>query len=322
MKTLILLLLPALTWAQLNITTTALDSSTWGSAYQDTVIATGGTAPYVFRVFNRVLPTGTYLRGDGYVLGLPTDTAGGGKTFSVSVTDAAGARDVQELTLGVKDSTSEEGGGGYATITLTDSVRDLSVYGGTSKTISANVTSENSIMFLVCSIPIASNVMTGATFNSDAMTRLDSLRQAVGRGEIFYLKNPDTGTHNLVASYTTNDVENFFVVVFTGIDLTDSWGTTGRDNTITGELISAEVATTREEDLVLSVLASVTNSDAAEIGAGEELIARYVNSSAYGTWGVAKEAGTGSNVTVSWDLTSVGTSSGIIWAIPLKSAAE
>jgi hypothetical protein len=107
MKTLILLLLPVLAWAQaLNITTTSLDSSTWGTAYQDTVVATGGTAPYIFRVFDRVLPTGAYLRGDGYVLGTPTDTAGGGKTFSVSVTDAAGARDVQELTLGVKDSTT------------------------------------------------------------------------------------------------------------------------------------------------------------------------------------------------------------------------
>lgn len=220
MKTLILLLLPALTWAQLNITTTALDSSTWGSAYQDTVIATGGTAPYVFRVFNRVLPTGTYLRGDGYVLGLPTDTAGGGKTFSVSVTDAAGARDVQELTLGVKDSTSEEGGGGTA-FAYVGSKLDSTTSAAATDTISYTVgTGDNRKLIVMTALTEENSdpvVCDSVMWSGTKMTWRDSIVSNNGnwrqkRVEGFVLNNPASGSGNIII-YSSSASTNFQTVI-------------------------------------------------------------------------------------------------------------
>ncbi len=65
-----------------------LPNGTVGSAYSQTITASGGTAPYSFAVTNGALPAGLTLAGSGTISGTPT-TAG---TFTVTIrgTDANG----------------------------------------------------------------------------------------------------------------------------------------------------------------------------------------------------------------------------------------
>lgn len=74
----------------------ALPEGTRGAAYQATFTATGGTAPYTFRVGSGQLPTGLALTSTGALTGTPA--AAGTSRFSVLATDAlqhTGARDYE-----------------------------------------------------------------------------------------------------------------------------------------------------------------------------------------------------------------------------------
>ena len=71
----------------LTITTTALSASTVGSAYTQTVAASGGTTPYAFSLSSGSLPTGLTLSSSGVISGTPTIS--GSSTFTLKVTDGS-----------------------------------------------------------------------------------------------------------------------------------------------------------------------------------------------------------------------------------------
>jgi len=85
----------------LAVSTTSLADGSVGTAYSQTLTATGGTAPYTWTVATGTLPAGLNLSAAGTISGTPT--AAGTASFTVSVTDSAApaATATRALTLNV-----------------------------------------------------------------------------------------------------------------------------------------------------------------------------------------------------------------------------
>jgi hypothetical protein len=86
-----LLMLPVIT------TTSPLPSGTVSVPYTQNLVATGGTAPYSWSLFNGSLPLGLSLSSAGLISGTPT--AGGISRFTSRVEDAAGYTADKSLSL-------------------------------------------------------------------------------------------------------------------------------------------------------------------------------------------------------------------------------
>ncbi len=71
----------------LALGTKSLANGIQGTAYSQTLVASGGTQPYSFAVSSGALPAGLTLSAGGVLSGTPTGT--GGSTFEVTVTDAS-----------------------------------------------------------------------------------------------------------------------------------------------------------------------------------------------------------------------------------------
>lgn len=87
----------------LVITTTTLADATIGSAYNQTVVATGGTAPYTFSISTGSLPAGLAISAAGAITGTPTVGATS-QTFTVRVADSSSPQttDTQSLTITIR----------------------------------------------------------------------------------------------------------------------------------------------------------------------------------------------------------------------------
>jgi uncharacterized protein (TIGR03437 family) len=85
--------------ATISITTTSLSNGTVLTAGSQTLTATGGTPPYTWTLVGGSLPPGLGLSSAGVLSGTPTTP--GSYTFTVKVTDAAGASAVETVTLSV-----------------------------------------------------------------------------------------------------------------------------------------------------------------------------------------------------------------------------
>ncbi|MGA8104422.1 MAG: Ig domain-containing protein, partial [Candidatus Acidiferrales bacterium] len=90
----------------LQISTGALATATLGSAYSQTLAATGGVAPYHWSVTSGNLPAGLALQAAGVISGTPTTA--GSVAFTVQVTDATSPAETasKSLSIAVSSSTS------------------------------------------------------------------------------------------------------------------------------------------------------------------------------------------------------------------------
>jgi autotransporter-associated beta strand protein len=75
------------------------------AAYEQTITASGGTAPYTFALISCTLPPGLALEGDSGVIA-GTATAAGNYSFTVRATDADGIQGVQSYTLTIMSEVS------------------------------------------------------------------------------------------------------------------------------------------------------------------------------------------------------------------------
>ena len=82
-----------------SITTTSLPNATVLTAVSQTLTASGGMPPYTWILVGGSLPAGIGLSSTGTIAGIPT--TGGSYTFTVKVTDMAGASAVATLSLNV-----------------------------------------------------------------------------------------------------------------------------------------------------------------------------------------------------------------------------
>ena len=89
--------------AALVITSASLPTSTVGSAYAQTLAASGGVAPYTWSVVGGGLPAGLTLGTTGVLSGTPTTA--GTSTFTVSVADSAAHTASVSLSLLVNTTT-------------------------------------------------------------------------------------------------------------------------------------------------------------------------------------------------------------------------
>ena len=98
----------------LSITTTSLPGGTVGTAYSQTVVATGGTPPYIWSIPAGSVPPGTGLGVDtGVISGTPTIP--GAYTLTIRVTDSVGTTAERSLSIligaGVSITTTSLAGG-------------------------------------------------------------------------------------------------------------------------------------------------------------------------------------------------------------------
>jgi hypothetical protein len=84
----------------LNITTTSLAAGTIGTAYAQTVAATGGTSPRSFTISAGNLPAGLALAANGTISGTPAGPPGN-SSFTITVTDSATPSDSDSQALGI-----------------------------------------------------------------------------------------------------------------------------------------------------------------------------------------------------------------------------
>jgi len=89
----------------LSITTTTLPAATFGTAYSQSLAATGGTAPYTWSVSAGTLPSGLSLSGAGVISGKPL-VSGGPIPFTVRVTDSTATTATQALSITITISAS------------------------------------------------------------------------------------------------------------------------------------------------------------------------------------------------------------------------
>ncbi len=97
----------------ITLAPTALPNGMLGTPYNQTITATGGTAPYTFAVTSGTLPPGLTLATNGTLSGKPTSA--GSFSFTVTATDHGGATGSQTYSLVVpapKSLPSPRPGGG------------------------------------------------------------------------------------------------------------------------------------------------------------------------------------------------------------------
>ena len=86
------------------VTTSVLPTATWESAYQQTLDAAGGQAPYIWTLASGGLPLGVSLAGTGLLSGTPAEA--GTFHFTVLATDAGGATALKPLDIVVRMPTA------------------------------------------------------------------------------------------------------------------------------------------------------------------------------------------------------------------------
>jgi hypothetical protein len=101
--------------ATLSVSTSILSAGTVGTAYSQTLAATGGTTPYTWAKTTGSLPAGLTLSTAGVISGTPT--TGGTSTFTVQVKDKSAITATKSLTIGINGAplsiTSASLGDGY-----------------------------------------------------------------------------------------------------------------------------------------------------------------------------------------------------------------
>jgi len=81
----------------LTVSTTSLPGGTRGTAYSQSVQASGGTTPYNWSISAGLLPTGLSISSTGAISGTPSAT--GTFNFTLQVADSAAGTDTQELSI-------------------------------------------------------------------------------------------------------------------------------------------------------------------------------------------------------------------------------
>ena len=90
-----------------SITTSSpLPAGTVGTAYSQTLAASGGTAPLTWSVSSGTVPTGTTLSSGGVLSGTPTTTTGSPFTFTALVTDANSVTGSKSFTVTINSAPS------------------------------------------------------------------------------------------------------------------------------------------------------------------------------------------------------------------------
>ena len=183
-----------------EITTTSLPDGTTGTAYSQTVAATGGTGTLTYSLDSGALPAGLSLASNGTITGSPT--AAGSSTFTVKVTDASGLTDTQALSIRVAapvDITTTSLPGGTAGLSYSQTVQSTGgtgpyTYAVTSGSLPAGLTLATDGTF--SGTPTGSGTSNFSVTVTDAVGRTDTqpLSIAISTPTITYSSNGASGS--------------------------------------------------------------------------------------------------------------------------------
>ncbi len=182
----------------LAITTTSLNAGQVGTAYSQTLAATGGTAPYNWSITSGALPSGLTLNAaSGQIIGTPSTTAANlpltvhvidssspalGANASLTITIASGSPPASITTTGGTPQSAAIGTA-FGTL-LTASVRDASnnPVGGATVTFTAPLTGASGSFAggVNTAVTNASGVATSALFIANGTTGAYTVSAAVG----------------------------------------------------------------------------------------------------------------------------------------------
>lgn len=172
-----------------------------------------------------------------------------------------------------------------------------------SLTWSHTIASESDRILLVGTMasetePAGTNHVASVTYNGVALTRLlrHSQASSLQEGDLWYLVNPDTGTHNVVATHDVSPSDFAAVSVgYRNVHQTTPFGNTGTTGGTSGPM--TQNVSSSSDELVIDVLAfSVTNG--VTVGSGQTQRGQQVEGTLWGS-AMSEEAGA-ATVTMSW----------------------
>lgn len=197
------------------ITTSSLPNGTQGSAYSQTVSATGGTVPYTWSISVGTLPTGLSINSSsGVISGTPTGS--GTSSFTVQVTDNASLTGTQVLsiTINVPGTVAFSTYGGEAS--SAGSVSSLTFTLGTTIVSGSNLAARVDVIW-----HDASATISGVTWGGVAMSAACSLvRNGSETAQIWVLAAPATGTPSIVVTFSATVTGNIHAdgLTYTGVN--------------------------------------------------------------------------------------------------------
>ena len=161
-----------------------LPNGATGTAYSQTLTASGGTAPYTFTVTAGNLPVGLMLSASGTLSGTPL--LSGASTFTVTATDANGCTGTRSYTVNVSGTTGTQAGFLYV---LKDSTSGNQIYGYA-------VNETTGALALLPGFPSATGINGFGSYGSEQLTidRVNQRLYALNSYTISaYAINPVTG---------------------------------------------------------------------------------------------------------------------------------
>ena len=196
-----------------DITTTSLLAATVGTAYNATLKASNGTAPYGWSVSSGSLPTGLLLSAAGVISGTPS--ASGTASFSVKVTDSKGLNDTQTLSMTIATAPPPATGNADMALTTFNSTA-TSVNKGSS--IGFNFVLKNNGNDLaknarfVLPMPANTTWVSGAAecVNSsvEVVCSFGDLAKGQSRNRYIYLRPAVAGSLTITGTATSNTGDN------------------------------------------------------------------------------------------------------------------
>jgi len=177
----------------LGITTSSLPNGTVGTAYSQTLAATGGTSPYTWKITSGSLPTGLSLSSSGVISGTPT-TAGGPTSVTFQVTDNTGTTATSSLSITISGSSGQT--------LVFNPIGNQTVAVGTLLKFALSATDAPGVTLQYS----ADNMPAGASLQSDNIFRWTPTASQVGTYPNIYFQVSD-GT-SVASQYVTITVTN------------------------------------------------------------------------------------------------------------------
>ena len=185
----------------------------------------------------------------------------------------------------------------------------------TSLTISHEVTEDGADRGLLVFVGVQDDVdITGVTWNGVALTQKATIGTAP-KARVFFLANPETGTHNVVISTGAGTTIGGVVHTLLYVNQTDPFGTIVSDTDTSSEVASVAATSSFEQLVVDFMVKDYHSGEATTIGAGQTLLGEEEDIEDDISIYSSKENGA-SSVTMSWTWTNDVDSS--ILAVPVK----
>jgi hypothetical protein len=240
----------------------------------------------IFGVGEGATPTATTLRG---AAASGADIAGANLTFDASNGTGTGGSGALIF------RTASPGGGGSISLDSSSSGS------GTNSQITYQHTvgtGNNQILIVGISQWSGDDNITGVTYNGDVMTLLDSQDNAPAFSHLYYLKNPDQGTFDIVVDFSTDTDASSVATSWNDVDESNPFGTPQAAND-EGAVATVDVSS-QTGDVVIDQLSNffdVTSS----VGTGQTELEQIAAGNSHAS--ASYESGD-TTTTMSWDLGS------------------